>query len=1147
MMERYCFSCQVLRSRVVWVLSLLLLGAIGRVSVADIQYSIETSGYRSIPLAHISPQLARSMLEPLKLATVSLMPGSNWVLVTGEAEQVRKAAVILELIDAVEPYEIKEVRSASSPKALPSNDEIAAGIGGIAIGTFNRPPRYTNKAKAIIDVHNGSIWAVAPALRMADIAAALEAGPQGPTQQKAASDRITDGAMLDALQTKALLEARFNPPLGERKLNPAFSKEGRPLIAAATPMPNSVSPSLLGQAEVAALAQAAPGAQPDDNTPATPESNAIPVTSEPRTEGAAEPNRNEAGLQPGEVVPAQPATEPNTYADSGAEPSMSASDLVDPERVVNVTLPERLPVIQLLDLVGKYMNLDYIYDPQDVAGEVTLKLNGSFRGAVKVKDLYYLLESILRFKNLAMTRHKGNVVTIVKKEQAMDVDPRLVDANETAGMPGDAVVTRVFKLEYIDTNSAKNLLEGMRVAMDVKPLEETGTIIVTAYAFRMARIEQLLSIVDKPGEPRKFQYRQLKYTMAKTLADKVKNLAEQLQSVSVTVGAPEAETLNLTRLPGESDAVYMARINRLRAAAAISPAARAAAARPEQTKPTVYLDADERTNRILMIGEAKQLEMVNSLVDSLDVEQQDLRSFKLYTMKHVDAQDVAKKLQELGVISKAPESPMSQRITSTAQRTAQQPMTSEEARIRAMQEQARIAAGLPATSTTEPTSQGPVEEPQVVVVEATNSLLVNATPEQHAQIEKIISYVDSEMVPDDTPYKIYPLENSSPDHMATVLTSLIQETTENKDKDGKIVDTTTVRKIQDEITIVPDPNTYSLIVYGNKKNQEWISNLIRQLDKRRPQVLIDVTLVEITNNAEFNYDLNLIESIPDLTATSGLTGTLVPGTSPITSSDIITKLSKSGRSQFADMQSSGGKFNGFYGDKHVNLLLTAMESKNYGRVLAKPKILVNDNENGLIKTADVTYVKKESSIPVATGGAGNSGQLVTTATDYQQYEAGIELNIVPHISEGDLLQLKATLTRSDFLPTSDTDKPPNKTESQVDTNVTVPDGSTIILGGMLKMNQNKGGSKVPLLGDLPLVGGLFRTVNNTDNESKLYVFVKAEIIRPATLAKGMQDLRTISDRNREAFEGHEKEFQDYQSWPGLKPEPVEPARVLDAQ
>jgi general secretion pathway protein D len=424
----------------------------------------------------------------------------------------------------------------------------------------------------------------------------------------------------------------------------------------------------------------------------------------------------------------------------------------------------------------------------------------------------------------------------------------------------------------------------------------------------------------------------------------------------------------------------------------------------------------------------------------------------------------------------------------------------------------------------------------VVVVEPTNSLLVNATAEQHVRIAQILSYVDSEMQEDEIPYKVYPLENQSPNHLKEILEPLVQETV--LDKEGKIE--SVMRKQDELITIVSDPNTFSLIVYASKKNQEWIATLIEKLDKRRPQVLIDVTLVQIEKTDAFDYDLNLIQSFPDLVSTSGLTGAIMPVIEG--SNNLISTLLDSGRDRFVDFQASSGAGTGFYGDKHINFLLTAMQTKGYGRVLAKPKILVNDNEEGIIETKDTTYVE----VTTGTVIQGTTAGTVQTSVNYDPYEAGITLTITPHISRGDLLRLDIDLQRDDFgIITGE--KPPDVAGSNISTTVTVPDGSTIILGGMLKLNQSKGGTKVPILGDIPLIGGLFRSTSNNDTQKNLYVFVKAEIIRPSDADFAQSDLERISERNRKAFEEHEIEFQEYHDWPGIKPKTMRPFKVLDAQ
>ena len=116
----------------------------------------------------------------------------------------------------------------------------------------------------------------------------------------------------------------------------------------------------------------------------------------------------------------------------------------------------------------------------------------------------------------------------------------------------------------------------------------------------------------------------------------------------------------------------------------------------------------------------------------------------------------------------------------------------------------------------------------------------------------------------------------------------------------------------------------------------------------------------------------------------------------------------------------------------------------------------------------------------------------------------------------------------------------------MDTTITVPDNSTIILGGMERLNQSKGGTKIPLLGDIPIIGGLFRTTSNSDIQKRLYIFVKAHILRPGEELTGKSAIESVSIKNRDTFEKYEKEMQDYEDWPGIKPEPMDPLQILEA-
>ncbi len=1040
--------------------------------------------YRVFSLRHISAETGKQYLADVGTGTATALPGTETLLVTASQEDLVKASAVLRLVDSEERYVVKQVMRVSEPGDVPSFGALAEAAGDISIGTFFDPPGDAG-AKAIVDVHNETLFVIAPSEQVARITSAIEA------LQKARS-AAKEGQMSELLESVEPNRAveRASEKAAEAQVDELF---------------NSLLGSL-AEAERKATEQSMRGEDVEEVRGAPEASGreepAGPADVQRQAPGAAEmtvaePNATDAQAEAVELEPEEGADE---SAGGIVKRSYEPEPVLNGDEALTLDLPEKLGIIDLLDLVGKHLNLNYMYDDKQLAGkEVALRV----QGPVKVSELYPLLESVMKFRGFVMTR-RGDLVTVVPAEEALRVDPALLGDEHGLVEAGDVVVTRIFNLKHVDTASAQTLLSEMKLGANIRPIAATGTLIVTDYAHRMGRIEDVLEMIDKPGEPKEFRFRQLKYTMAATLAPKVKSLVEQLGEISITIAKGAAQPPSRTAA------------RRTPARRTPTPARQPTpAAKP--SKPTVYLDADERTNRILMIGLESELDIVEELVDALDVEQQDLRSLRLYEIQNVDAEEVRSKLQELGMIGAA--------RTTTGRGRAQ---TGRITQPRAGQAQAPAARSAAAVSTTAGTAEPLAEEPQVVVIEATNSLLVNATSEQHMQIAVIIGYVDAETLEQAIPYVIYPLENQKPEDLAEILNKLIEETI--RDPEGKVE--RVVSRQEEDIVIVPDESTFSLIVYASRKNQEWISNLIKTLDKRRPQVLIDVSLVEITRDDKFQYDLNIIANAKDLvTGNIGVLGVL-----PIATSS----------SELEGGWNVGGAQNikGFYAEDRIQALLTAMASKGYGRVLARPKILVNDNEEGVINTTEKTYVgEKTTSYPSGgtTGGVGFNPIEVLT---YKPYEAKIELTITPNISEGDLLRLEINMIREDF--EKQAQGPPDYRTSNVTTTVTVPDGSTIILGGLTKLKQTKAGSKVPLLGDIPLVGGLFRTIDNSDKASKLYIFVKANILRPDETV-GLAQLEKISTESKVAFEAEERRFQSKEGWPGIEPEPIDPVHVLEAE
>ena len=1209
-----CASKRIL-SRLVnsFILAVILLPGSNTLFAADEGPVVLEPRFRVFALKHISTEQAKNILVDAELGTVSQLPADSMILVTGQPRQLIKASAFLKLFDSETPVVMKAILPASSAGNLPSNEQIAAEIGNMSIGSFSNPPGGIGKDKAIIDVHDDSVVVIATAEKLAVIIEAigrsdsngsikqLQKGeyevpePEQPKIDPVAeaelervkgefqkikaelndrngSDESTQAGadtndsepsglfdkLLDSLDEAEKKIAELSPPAPNvPEPNKSPIQQDTLITVPEKVEPNESSTALKQPVEAAkevakeavkeatkeAVKEVTEEAEKPDLTsvrkkpvaekiatklPSKREPNAVP---EKITVEVEEPNQVTVEVEePNQVAPilqeepnaVTEVVEPNT-ATKVIEPTVARGpyepelDTIGDEKLT-LDMPPKINIIDLLDLVGKYLNLNYMYDPADVTGlkgEVHLVL----QGPIKIKELYPLAESVLRFKGYVMAR-RVNTITIVPLIKVASIDAPIVDPNDPKVQPGDVIITRIFELEHIETASAQNLLSAMKLGVSVSPIANIRTLIVSGYAYRMERIESLLDMIDKPGEQKEFRSRELQFTTARTLATKVKTLAEQLGTVTITISVPATTTPARPPTPGR-------RVTPTRPPTRpTTPSPTAAPA-----KPTVYLDADERTNRILMIGLEEQLSVVEKLIDTLDVEQKDLRTLRMYEIQHVDAEEVRTKLSELGIISAG-------RATATSLRAPSRTTPS------------RTTPGRPPTTPTRLTTptagaiQEPLaEEPQVVIIEPTNSLLVNGTAEQHVQIAVIIGYVDAEQQVDQNPYVIYPLENQDPEELAGTLEKLISETvTEQSGTDSKVVRTTKTKKIEEDIFIVPDPKTYSIIVYASKKNQQWIASLIEELDAYRPQVLLDCTLVEVFKNDEFNLTMNWLMSFPDLTEISGK------------AFDPLSVVLPETKDHFVEISSAG---NAFYGDDHINFLLSATQTKNYGRVLARPKILVNDNEIGIIKTEETQYIVRVESNVVAGSGVGTS--TTRSSVNFEAYNAGITLEIEPHISKGDQLRLKISMIRTDFRETGpakvtdpetgtvrEIEKPPDTVSSDIQTIVTVPDGYTIILGGLEKLSQSKGGSKIPILGDIPLIGGLFRNTSNDDQQVRLYVFVKAHILRPGDEIDGTSTMEVISRKNRATFEKHEKEMQEYEDWPGIKPTPMDPLQILEA-
>jgi type II secretory pathway component GspD/PulD (secretin) len=285
-----------------------------------------------------------------------------------------------------------------------------------------------------------------------------------------------------------------------------------------------------------------------------------------------------------------------------------------------------------------------------------------------------------------------------------------------------------------------------------------------------------------------------------------------------------------------------------------------------------------------------------------------------------------------------------------------------------------------------------------------------------------------------------------------------------------------------DVFLLPDEANNQVVVKATARDHEQIAKLINKLDQRRPQVYIEVQIVSVSATDDFRLafevqGINAGGSGGAVNTNFGLgtfAGTTTGGTP--TNGNFVGP--KSVITTLAGMTAAVVR------SDQVPIIMTALRRNADTRILSNPQLLVDDNEFAEIVSLDEQ--------PTTGTDVGNS----TSLTSFTGYEsAGTSLSVLPSISEAGYLRLDYEIELSNFVGTGSAGVPPPKQTRNVSSFVTIPGNATIVVGG-IKVDQNgKTIVKVPLLGDIPIVGHLFRDTNKNKITTRLYVFITPRIMR----------------------------------------------------
>ena len=294
-----------------------------------------------------------------------------------------------------------------------------------------------------------------------------------------------------------------------------------------------------------------------------------------------------------------------------------------------------------------------------------------------------------------------------------------------------------------------------------------------------------------------------------------------------------------------------------------------------------------------------------------------------------------------------------------------------------------------------------------------------------------------------------------------------------------------------------------------------IQSVVAKLDRARPQVLIEAVIAELSEEQARDVSAQLVITgknrggyITNFDGVlAGLLGTAFGGGESVGAAQIAGSLPQSVIGVVGDFDSKT--------NRGMGLLVQAIKKDGRNKLLSTPSVITLDNEEASLTVGE--------QVPFPTGSYANSNNSnsVNPFTTVNREDVGVMLKVKPQISKGNAVRLEIEQESSAVKTgTADSQLGATTTKSTIQTNVMIQDGELLVLGGLIEGTTGESESKVPFLGDIPILGNLFKSSNNSDREKVLMMFIRPTIIRTPEDANKLSQSKFEHLKTRD-FEGNE--------------------------
>jgi type II secretion system protein D len=377
----------------------------------------------------------------------------------------------------------------------------------------------------------------------------------------------------------------------------------------------------------------------------------------------------------------------------------------------------------------------------------------------------------------------------------------------------------------------------------------------------------------------------------------------------------------------------------------------------------------------------------------------------------------------------------------------------------------------------------------------TNTLIVSGTPDYIDLVRQVVTELDS-IEANDRERRVYHLRNAkAKDIEATLRSYFTDETNRERSTLGTERAGSLMRMLEEEVTVVGDLSSNKIVISTSPRYMTSVLEIVKELDASPPQVMIQVLLAEVTIDGRDEWGMDFQVGpfggegyqISSSAAGSGVTTAIGVPNLAVTSADF-------------------------------GVLIRALESQGKLEVLSNPQVMVNNNQPAEIKVIDEIGVASETERT-------NNGLI----SGVDRIDAGIILNVTPSISadgfvrmeiKPEISSLTSRITQINADQTS-----PIITRRTIDTVVTVKDGQSVVIGGLIQTSEETRRTKVPIIGDIPILGIPFNSTEDETRKTELMVILTPRVI-PGQSEDQDKLIRDVTEQSIDRLENPTK-IQDY--------------------